>query len=231
MKNLYPLFKIEDNVDAWEKLLEQAIPKIQPAFFLTSQRFNKLKGNLSVSLVDYLGIYEEGDWWVLTVLKFETLDKSTVYIFLPLTSIIPNQQEMIADENIAFGIETESSFYGKRNWKIVEATSLLPEISKLFYIEEPICDFIELHQGKFGGFDFHLKEKLQKELWRIETKVEFLPSGETQIKYKNSYSLIFPIYLAPVNSLELDSPGTIGYITYSTNSNEQNLLIALLKVQ
>jgi len=234
MNFYYPILDVGDNIEAWEKSLEQAIPKILPTFFSKSKRFSWIQSYSSLSLIDYMGIYEEGDWWALTIVKVDFLDKPSIIIFLPITGIISNQLQASDDENIAFGIKTESAFYGIRNWKIIDAflgTGFLIQLSKLFYKNEDVCDYIDLHKSKIGIFDFHLKNDAPNNLWERKMGIKFLPSGEAQINYENSYSLIFPTQVTSRRLFDLESPNLIGYITYSAQTIDQDFLIAVLQKQ
>jgi hypothetical protein len=65
----YPIFKVEDNVETWEGVLAEAIPEINPLYFEKNPRFRGLGKIKSKVMLDYMSIYEEGDWWVLTVIK------------------------------------------------------------------------------------------------------------------------------------------------------------------
>ena len=65
----YPGFELEDTVEALEDILVKAIPEINLQYFDTNPRFINVEKIASLSLVDYLGIYEEGDWWALSILK------------------------------------------------------------------------------------------------------------------------------------------------------------------
>lgn len=123
-----PIFQVEDDIEAWERLLETAIPQIPPQYFPTNARFKSL-GNISSSmLVDYMGLYEEGDWWVLTIIKITDLYGLSKYLFLPLTSRIDGASGGDLDDslifgldNVAFELETFSQLYGRRRWQIFDA--------------------------------------------------------------------------------------------------------------
>lgn len=210
----YPIFEIGENIELLQKILPSAIPQIDSRYFQVNRRFNIFEENLSKDLIDYMSIYEEGDWWCLTVVKITLNDNQTNYIFLPLTLGIadyesPTAYTLFDTQSPVAGVVTNSSFYGKRNWILYDAVSDTIFCKKLIYLFLPHKNIPEEHPNAYaviqdtgygGKFDFHLlKEITHKDIKTREMLVEFTGNNDFSIKYNNIHQIILYRYLQPIN--------------------------------
>jgi hypothetical protein len=243
-KYIYPTFKVEDDVHAWERFLVQAIPKIAQQYFPANPRFKDLGQITSPSLVDYMGIYEEGDWWALTIIKVNDSIGSPRYLFIPLMADSPAAPGSLMSDRflpgistIAFIIETDSQFYGSRSWVVFDALADPTFRYKLLYFflqKENVANnqvnaYITVNISGLGQFDFHLKDDVRIRMEKIRSSaLRITRSGDTLVKY-GAYRLVIPQTLATVNTWELEtSGGVVGWITYS-GPQGTNLVVGILK--
>ncbi len=215
----YPIFDATDNVEAWEKLLARAIPLMNPLYFAANPRFKGLGPVTHAELLDYLGVYDEGDWWVLTIIATTDTNGQVHHIFLPLTT-----KERASDSDIAFGVETVSAFHGKRSWKIIDAFGEQAFIFKLLHLFETWEHVPEdhsnactaFHEGEAGKFVFHAPGSFQmNQLSHMSASIEITASGELRLTYADRYRLeILGILMEPNAGTEFSISGAIGTIAY-----------------
>lgn len=227
----YPVFKIEDNVSAWEGILETALVQLGHLYFSKNTRFPNLGEISEAHYVDHLGIYEEGDWWALTIISVKNKSREAYHLFLPLFGAINTQPEN--NENVAFGIITESGSYGRREWKLLDAFTDDDFRKKLLHLFLPWDDrlnaYTEISERGTGKFSFHLKHGYDKEIRPIgKDFLRVTSSGNTLVKYENGFRLIFPQTLQRKDISILEkSDHIIGWITYS-NKDLGTLVIGVL---
>ena len=240
----YPTFKVEDNVHAWERQLAQAIPQIGPRFFSSNPRFRRLGEIAAPTLVDYMGIYEEGDWWVITIIKTGSPNGTPRYSLFPLTDDTfrvlgsPLVRIFLGSRDIAFGLETDSQFHGHRQWKLVDALAAPAFWVKLLFLfplleekyEHWLHTYITVHESGIGTFNFHLKEDIQERVREIRgIAIKVTRSDDTLIKYGRAFQLVLPLALPSADTSALEtSEAVIGWITY-TGPQNTDLLVGTLK--
>jgi len=237
MEWTYPVFKVDEFFNDKLPVFKQAVPKIVPHYFESNSRFNSLGQVSSPSLVDYMGIYEEGDGWVLTVIKV-LINNSTQYLFLPFTSDIPHPDSSSNNTQIqtfgkaAFGFETNSPMYGKRQWQVFDAFADYKFYQKLLNLFLPWKDVPQNHVNAYttvyesgvGRFIFQTKHEQTAPLLRVQ-KYEFEES-RLVIKGDNFHLDLYQILPNAIDIKTLEaSPDVLGWITYS---GEVQLLIGIL---
>jgi hypothetical protein len=239
MGSTYPVFKVDENFNKQILVFKQAVPKIAPRYFESNSRFHSLGQVSSLSLVDTLGIYEEGDAWVLTIVKVN-INNSPQYIFLPFTSDIPQPKSSFDKSQIqtlgkaAFVFETNSPLYGKRQWIMVDAFTdykFCPKLINLFLpwrgvSENHVNAYTTVYESGIGKFIFQTKPKQKIPLLR-RWKYEFMDSCFV-IKWDNLHLDLYQTLPALVDIKTLDtSSDVIGWITYHGGENLQ-LIIGIL---
>jgi hypothetical protein len=239
MEWIYPLFKVDELFENKLPVFKQAVPKIAPRYFWLNSRFHSL-GQVSLpSLVDYMGVYEEGDGWVLTVVRVN-INNSTQYLFLPFTSDIPQPESSPNDRQIqafgkaAFGLETNSPMYGKRQWQVFDAFTdykFYQKLMNLFLPREGIPQnhvnaYTTVYESGIGKFIFQTKHEQEASLLRVE-KYEFVES-DLSIKGSNFHLDLYQTLptVVDIESMET-SPDVMGWITYSGEENLQ-LIVGIL---
>ncbi len=233
----YPVFKVDEFFDNQLTVYEQAVPKIDPRYFESNARFNSLSQVSSPSLVDYMGVYEEGDSWVLAVVK-ATINNSTQYLFLPFTSDIPqpesspNNMQIQTFGKAAFGFETDSPGKEKRHWQVFDAFTDYKFYQKLINLFLPLKGIPQNHVNAYttvyesgkGKFIFQSKHEQTAPLLRVE-KYEF--SESLFVIKGDNFHLDLYLTLPAMIDIEMlkASPKVMGWITYS---GEVKLLIGIL---
>lgn len=240
----YPTFEIGENAELWQEILPIAIPQIGSKYFQANLRFKIFEKILSKDLIDYMSIYEEGDWWCLTVIKITFNDNQIKYIFLPLSAGAadyesPAKFTLFDNQNPVIGMVTNSTIYGKRSWVLYDAVSDVAFCKKLINLFLPHKNIPENHPNAytviqktgFGGkFDFHLlNENNFKEVNHTKMIIEFTENNDISVKYNNIYQLVLHKYAQPVNNIShlKKEENLIGYITYS-NPSLPELLVGIL---
>ena len=109
-ENDYPVFKVDEVVASRGPEYKRIIPEISPRYFFSNPRFKSLAQVTSPTLVDYMGIYEEGDRWTLIIIR-AIINNTEQFSFLPLTASIPPDPRHPEYGKPAFGIETNSPYY------------------------------------------------------------------------------------------------------------------------
>ena len=239
MEWTYPLFKVDEYFNKRLPVYRLAVPKIAPRYFESNSRFHSLGQVLSPSLVDYMGVYEEGDAWVLTVVKVN-INNSAQYIFLPFTSDFPQPESHASTTLIqtfgkaAFGFETDAPTYGKRQWQMVDAFTdykFCPKLMNLFLPWEGVPQnhvnaYTSIYESGVGKFIFQTKPEQKIPLLR-RWKYEFKESCFV-IKSDNFHLDLYQTLPASVDTKTLEeSPDVIGWIGYSGEENLQ-LVIGIL---
>lgn len=241
----YPSFKVDDNVKAWERCLSRAISGINPLYFRNNPRFKGLGDVSAPVLVDYMGIYDEGDWRVLTVVEVKDINENRMCLFLPFVARIFDASETNINrklppglESIAFELVTDSPLHGLRKWKIMDAftdAEFLGKILNLFIVisgsdERELNAYIVNHESGIGRFIFHSLHDIQSR-WHagLKASVELTDSGDTLVRYGRSLQLIFNRVLpnADAHSETQLPPNLLGQISYSGKEGRK-LLIAIM---
>ena len=227
----YPIFKVNEDVDAWEKFLPRAVSQINPRYFDKNPRFKRESQVSKAVLLGYSSIYEEGDWWALTIIELTIKNGIHKYVFLPLTAqnahakLAQNNSGLTGLDSVAFGLETKSGFFGKRSKKIVDAFSDISFCIKLIQLfstqkdklEEDVNAYTVIHDGGTGQFTFQALKNLQPE-WdaRQGISMEFNEWGDLLLKYGDVYRLTIhqalPFTVGSGDTQELKSP--LGQIAY-----------------
>jgi hypothetical protein len=243
----YPIFEVEENAFLKQKILPTAIPQTDSRYFQINRRFNISEDIVSKELIDCMGIYEEGDWWCLTVIKIIISDDQFKYIFLPLTSGIVNVESptlkgLFDNQSPLVGLITNSAFYGERHWILYDAIANVDFVQKLIYLFFPTKGIPENHPNlhtviqdtEFGGkFDFHLLTEITtKEIKNMEMSLEFIENNNFSINYENTHQIILYRYLREIKDVTdlINKENVIGYITYSNLSLPELLIGILVKL-
>jgi hypothetical protein len=239
MEWIYPVFKVDELFKNKLPVFKQAVPKIDPRYFGLNSRFKSLGQVSSLDLVDYMGIYEEGDAWILTVIK-ATINNLTHYLFLPFTSDIPRPGSSPGNIQIqefgkaAFGFETNSPMHGKRQWQVFDAFTdykFYPKLIDLFLpwkgvSQNHVNAYTTVYESGIGKFIFQTKHEQKIPLLR-KWKIEFTESCFV-IKWDNVHLDLYQTLPALVDIRTMEtSPGVIGWITYSGEEDLQ-LIIGIL---
>ena len=243
MKWTYPIFKAGELFDEHFPVYKEAIPNIGPCYFKFNSRFRSLGKVTSPELVDYLGVYEEGDAWVLTVIKV-VIKNSTKYVFLPFTSSFLEQAEspnsvLYKSEfgKPAFGFEINSSRDGKRKLQVFDAFADYKFYIKLTNLFHPLENipmnhvnaYVNIYESGIGNFNFHTKP---------EQEIPYLQFGKYEFK-KNCFVVnwdkfhldIYKTLPTGVDISKLEaSPDIVGWITYSGEDNIKILIGILYKL-
>jgi len=239
MEWTYPVFKVDEFFENKLPVFKQAVPKIDPRYFGYNSRFHSLGQVLSLSLVDYMGIYEEGDSWVLTVVKVN-INNSAQYLFLPFTTDTPQPESSPNNIQIhtfgkaAFGFETNSPTYGKRQWQVFDAFTDYMFYQKLINLFLPwenvsqthVNAYMTVYESGVGKFTFQTKHEQKIPLLRF-WKYEFMGSYFV-IKWDNFHLDLYQTLPTMVDIKALEtSPDVIGWITYS-GAEDLQLIIGIL---
>lgn len=236
MEWTYPVFQVDEFFENKLPIFKQAVPRIHPRYFWLNSRFHSLGQVSSPSLVDYLGIYEEGDGWVLTIVK-AIIKNSTQYLFLPLVLDIPSSSAGPSNSEFgkpAFGFETNSPMYGMRQWQVIDAFAdykFYQKLTNLFLPLEGIPEnnvnaYVTLYKSGVGSFLFQTKSEQKIPLLQ-DGKYEFMESCFV-IKWDNFRLDLYQTLpsLVDIDTLKA-SPDVIGWITYSGEEDLQ-LIIGVL---
>jgi len=237
----YPVFEVEENAFLRQKILSTAIPQTDSKYFQINRRFNISDEERIVSkeLVDCMGIYEEGDWWCLTVVKIKFSDNQVKYIFLPLSSGIVNTEAptikgLFDNQSSLIGLITKSAFYGERHWVLFDAIADLKFLQQLMYLFFPTDPYTVLLDTEFGGkFNFYLPTQISmKEISTSNMSMEFKEGHDISIKYNETHQIILYKDMKPISdvlSLQ-EKENLIGYITYSNPLLSELLIGVLVRV-
>jgi len=212
------------------------IPEISPRYFFSNPRFRSLGQITFPKLIDYMHIYEEGSLWTLTIIEV-TIDNNIQYLFLPLTA---DRSPANRDSNYrkpAFGIETNSSFYGKRQWEVFDAFADFYFHNKLIDLFLPsgglskdhVNPYIDIKVSDIGKFEFITKYELSEQIY-LE-KCEEMELIETGLILKFAeYSLkIYQTLPALNDAYNLEKNENVaGWIKYS-GEHGLHLLIGTLQ--
>ena len=219
----YPIFKVDEDIVSWGRAFERIIPEIAPRYFFSNPRFRQLGQVSSPRLVDWLGIYEEGDFWILTIVAV-TIEGILQYLFLPLTSVISSDHRIPGLGSPAFGLETSSSFHGKRRWKVCDAFIDPAFQRKIFDLFLPCTDipethvnaYVQLQKSGIGDFDFHSKYDLAEPLYLDgRCELEYFGTG-IRLSLSDYYLEIHQVLPTTVDSGQLEgSSQVVGWIDYS----------------
>ena len=239
MEWTYPVFKVDEFFENKLPVFRQAVPKIDPRYFGLNARFHSLGQVSSPNLVDYMGIYEEGDSWVLTVVKC-LINNSTQYLFLPFTAGIPQAESSPNNVQIptfgkaAFGFETDSPMYGIRQWQVFDAFTDYKFYQKLINLFLPwegvpqnhVNAYITVYKSGIGKFIFQTKHGQKTTQLRVR-KYKFVESCLVIEGY--GFHLDFYQTLPTVVDIGTlkASPSIMGWVTYSGEENLQ-LIIGIL---
>ena len=232
----YSTFKVEEVVASRGPEFKQIIPKVGPRYFFSNPRFRSL-GQISFpNLIDYFGIYEEGDRWTLTIIE-GTINGAIKYLFLPLTEGIPPDPRNSEYGKPAFGIETDSPFYGKRQWQVFDAFAdwlFYQKLCNLFLPwrnipENHVNAYVEIQESGIGSFRFHAKYELKESIYLKGGKMEFVESDLLLRFAKHSLRIYQTLPTTiDVKSLE-ESSEVAGWIEYVGEKGLQLLIGVLYK--
>ena len=231
----YQIFRAEDNFETWGPRFLEIVSNIPADYFTQNPRFNSLGDVSSARMVDYMGIYEEGDGWILTILE-ASIPGLARYLFLPLAMEIPPDNRNPELGEPAFGLETESAFYGKRQWQVFDAFADWNFHKKLFYLflplegisENHVNALLQVHHSGIGQFNFISKYQLSESFDRaFRQELEFAKTG-VSLKF-DGFILEIPQTLpegVDFKALE-ESPDVVGWIDYS-GEQELHLVVGVL---
>jgi hypothetical protein len=234
----YPVLKVDESFQKQIPAFKQAVPGMDPRYFGLNARFKTLGQVSSPELVDTLGIYEEGDGWVITVIK-ATIHNSTQYLFLPFCSAAPELPSGEAQTPMfgkaAFGFETESPRYGKRHWQMVDAFTdykFFPKLINLFLPREGVSQehvnaYTTVYESGIGKFIFQTKHKQKiPSLRRWKYRFE---GSRFSIKGDHFHLDVYQTLPTRIDPKAMEtSPDIIGWISYSGAESLQ-LLIGVLR--
>jgi len=235
-----PVFKVAEVVATRGPEYRQIIPEISPRYFFSNPRFRSL-GQISFpKLIDYMGIYLEGSRWTLIII--ETMINAQIrYLFLPLTEgINPAYLPYPEYGKPAFGIETNSSFYGKRQWEVFDAFADTDFHSRLFDLFFPwgglskdhVNSYIDIQESGIGTFKFHTKYELGNPKYWLSSGEMELAESELLLRYAEYELKIYQTLplLEDGEFLETDSKVS-GWIVYSGEEGLQLLIGVLYNVE
>ncbi len=236
----YPVFKVAEVVSTRGPEYMQIVPEIGPRYFFSNPRFRSL-GQISFpKLVDYMGIYSEGSRWTLIIIE-TTINANIQYLFLPLTEgIAPTYLKYPEYGKPAFGIETNSSFYGNRQWQVFDAFADSDFHTRLFDLFFPwgglskdhVNPYIDIQESGIGSFKFHTKYVLgNPKYWLNSGEIE-LAEPDLLLKYAEYELKIYQTSpaLDNIEFLEKD-PNVSGWIEYSGEQGLQLLIGVLYNVE
>ena len=231
MKNKYDyqIFKVDEGTEGLLNVLEQAIPQINPQYFLVNPRFAHLTKVTSCSLVDYMGVYESGDLWVLTIIKINHLDSATNYIFLRsllvLRALIINRKihedlPIGLDISVSFGTETNSKAYGVKNghYDALADIQFQRTIQRLFSTD----NWLDIKKSGKGQFNFKLPKTSTNSDWnRLKDafRISDKRNGCMYLNYHNTYQIEFSTPLRIYDTNILSSPDVLGEIVYKGDND------------
>lgn len=230
----YPIFQVDEVVESRGSEYKRIVPNISPHYFFSNPRFRSLGQVSFPTLIDYMDIYEKGDGWTLTIIKVE-INNTIQYLFLPLTASIPPDPRNSEYGNPAFGIETNSSFYGKRKWQVFDAFAdwiFYQKLCNLFLSTEKIPQFhvnafLDLHESGIGNFFFHTKSELKEPIHFGGGKME-MAGADLLLRFAKHELKIYQL-LPNMNENKsiTESSDVTGWIEYS-GENGLHLLIGVL---
>jgi hypothetical protein len=232
--NDYPIFQVDEVVASRGPEYKRIIPKISPRYFFSNPRFRSLGQVSFPNLIDYMGIYEEGDRWTLTIID-AVINNTTQYLFLPLTESIPPDFGESEHGRPAFGIETNSQLYGKRIWQAFDAFDdelFYQKLCNLFLPYEGVPEnhvnaYVNIQKSGVGTFKFHVKHELKDPIHLAGTKMEITESG-LWLRFAKYNLRIYQLLPAMVDVEPLEeSPDVAGWIVY-TGEKGLRLLVAVL---
>jgi len=181
-----------------------------------------------------LGIYEEGDRWTLTIIE-TTIKGATQYLFFPLAEGTPQDSRNPEYGKPAFGIETNSAVYGKRNWQVFDAFADGVFISKLCNLFLPQLEVPENHVNAYidnqgsglGSFIFHTIREITEPLDFYGGEVE--PVKSNLVLSLGIYHLVIYQTLPVIDNITLlkKIPDVTGWIYYTGEQDLQLLIGAL----
>jgi hypothetical protein len=227
-----PTFKVTRNIEAYEHILDKAVSEINLLYFETNSRFKGLGKISSPTLVDYMGIYEEGDWWALTVIKVTDSNHLPKYLFLPLTT--RNVSSVSFEEGTlpfdlgkaVFDLETHSETEGVFNMEMIDAFTDIHFYWKLINLFLPwknipsnhVNAYTTIHESGIGKFTFHSPQNFQlNRSYMSGVLPKLTNTGDMSLQYGDSYQLVLHKFLSDtddINSLQ-STPNLLGWITYS----------------
>ncbi len=234
--NDYPIFKVEEVVASRGPEFKEIVPHISSRYFLSNPRFKTLDQISFPRLIDYMGIYEEGTRWTLTIIE-AVINNTTQFLFLPLTAGMPSGFRNPEYGNPAFGIETNSEFYGKRNWQVFDAFAdgvFIRKLCNLFLPwdkvpENHVNAYVDIHESGLGSFKFHTKNKLTEPLDFYDGEVEPIKSNfELNL---GKFNLVIYQTLPILDNIKLleENPCVAGWIYYIGEQDLQLLIGVLCK--
>ncbi len=233
-----PYFSVDEIVASRGPDFKQIIPKIDPRYFFSNSRFRSLGQVSFPTLIDYLGIYEEGDRWTLTILE-ATIHDTTRYLFLPLTEGASPDPGYGEFGRPAFGIETNSALYGKRQWQVFDAFAdwhFYQKLCNLFLPwknvpEHHVNAYVNIWESGIGKFSFHPKYELKEPIYLTDEKyfgkVEF-EGSDLLIRFHKYNLKIYQTLPTAIDTPALSaSPEIAGWIEYR-GEKDLELLIGVL---
>lgn len=232
----YPIFKVEEVVASRGPEFKNIVPHISPRYFFLNPRFRSL-GQISFPrLIDYMGIYEEGSRWTLTIIE-TVINNTTQFLFLPLTAGIPPDPRNSEYGKPAFGIETNSEFHGKRNWQVFDAFAdgvFIQKLCNLFLPwtkvpENHVNAYVDIQESGLGSFKFRTKNELTEPLDFYDGKVE--PIKSNFVLNLGKYNLVIYQTLPVIDNIKLleEIPCVAGWIYYIGEQDLQLLIGVLCK--
>jgi len=232
----YPIFKVDEVVRSRGPEFKEFIPHIGPRYFFSNSRFRSL-GQISFPrLIDYMGIYEEGTGWTLTIIE-TLINRTTQFLFLPLTQGISSELRNLEYGKPAFGIETNSEFYGKRNWQVFDAFAdrfFYQKLCNLFLAwrnvpENHVNAYVEIHESGIGSFRFHTKYELKEPIYLKDGGMEFVES-DLLLRFAEYGLRIYQTLPATIDIKSLEeSVDVAGWIEYLGEKGLRLLIGVLYK--
>lgn len=232
----YSIFEVEEVVESRGPEYKEIIPKVGARYFFSNPRFRSLGQVSFPQMIDYLGIYEEGDRWTLTILE-GMVNNAVKYLFLPLTEGMPLDPENneYGKPKPAFGIETNSPFYGKRQWQVFDALAdqlFHQKLCNLFLPwrnvpENHINAYVTIQESKNGSFKFHTKHELKEPIGLKGGEMELIES-DLLLRFAEHSLRIYQTLPTTIDiKLLEESPEIAGWIEY-TGQQGLRLLIGVL---
>jgi hypothetical protein len=128
----YPVFSMPQGVETWRPgVWSEMLSALGPDYLNAAGRLPGHRKVRRVDALDCVVFSSEGDECVLALVALSYCDGDSSLLFLPLARTVlpagdqahwlPIHSKLFAHpELVAFGIETESDFFGKRDWVVYD---------------------------------------------------------------------------------------------------------------
>ena len=240
-KHGYQVFSMPREVEHWDAASWMVmIERIDPEYLVRMARVPERIAPRAIRPNDCFVVNDEGDQWVLGIVDVERVEGSSATLFLPLVRTIladrpeldhtPIAHRLRSDRSlVAFGIDTESRFYGRRAWLAYDAFIEGEVLHPLLGLFWPRVSYyaITVSEGEHGRLDFHTK--LPAHSPHVATHVDNDDNGDLTVHYGQSLTLFIPSDLRALQpgAMETD-PGVVCWIAYE-REDDPPIVIGVLR--